>query len=245
MQEEHGLREDAKRTLIDLLFEVKTPAAEKPSALFLLGAIAIEEGEIALGKRRWHAVQKDYPNSPEAKLVQQQAEAFSLLPEMASQASILQPLANNYLRYASNWSRGRATTWVLELEDLPKVEAAIQWYDLIIRDFPGSDAARIALESKMQTILGWQEETGAARRYGLAYDFPKYMPMLLITFQEYVDTFPEAPARHGFRFLIGQAYYATLDFGHAKEWFQGVLESDPSGKSIFGLLARLRLQQMN
>ncbi len=243
MQEEHGLREDAKRTLIEVILESKY-ASQRASALYLLGAIALEEGDLVIAKKRWEQVRKDYPESSEAKKVAQQEEAIALLAGVSQYRSAANPLANLYLRFGDQWSQGRATILAPEFDDLPKVEAAAEWYDLVVREFPNSDAARIAMESKMLTLLGWQDESGSSHRHGLAYDYQKYMPQLIVAFEEYVGTFPEASARHAFRFLIGQAFYNALDFEQAKIWFQGVMESDPSQRSLFGHLARLRLLQL-
>ena len=243
MQEEHGLREDAKRTLIEVVFDSRNPSA-RASALYLLGAIALDEGNIEVAKQRWEQVRKDYPESAEAKKVAQQEEAIALLAGASSYRSAENPLASLYLRFGDQWSQGRATTLTPDFDDLPKVEAAVEWYDLVVRDFPNSAAARIAMESKMLTLLGWQDESVPSRRHGLAYDYQKYMPRLIAAFEEYVGTFPEASARHAFRFLIGQAFYNALEFDQARTWFQGVVESDPSQRSLFGHLARLRLLQL-
>ena len=243
MQEEHGLREEAKLTLIEVVLESNRPP-ERASALYLLGAIALEEGDLLIAKKRWEQVRKDYPESSEAKKVAQQEEAIALLAGVSQYRSAANPLANLYLRFGDRWSQGRATTLAPEIEDLPKVEAAVEWYDLVVREFPNTDSARIAMESKMLTLLGWQDESGSSRRHGLAYDYKKYMPQLIAAFEEYVGTFPEAPARHAFRFLVGQAFYNALEFEQAKIWFQGVRESDPSQRSLFGHLARLRLLQL-
>lgn len=243
MQEEHGLREEAKLTLIEVVFDSRNPS-ERALALYLLGAIALEEGDLVIAKKRWEEVRKDYPESAEAKKVAQQEEAIALLAGVSQYRSAANPLANLYLRFGDQWSRGRATILDPEFDDLPKVEAAAEWYDLVVREFPNTDAARIAMESKMLTLLGWQDESDSSRRHGLAYDYEKYMPRLIVAFEEYVGTFPEASARHAFRFLIGQAFYNALEFEQAKIWFQGVMESDPSQRSLFGHLARLRLLQL-
>jgi hypothetical protein len=52
---------------------------------------------------------------------------------------------------------------------LPHVEMAVDWYDRVIKEFPGSDAAELAYERKLFALIGGKE-LGEDSTYGLRAD---------------------------------------------------------------------------
>ena len=59
------------------------------------------------------------------------------------------------------------------------VELANEWYDRVIKEFPGSDGAELAYERKMFSLIGWKDIGSDGEAYGLRSNYQKYMPQVL------------------------------------------------------------------
>ena len=245
MLEEHGLREDSKRELIDVLFAPKSTKTEQAKALYLLGSISVDEGRVEAGLSRWRELQTKYPETEEAKHVTERAEALSSLVGESAKSFVTNAVASTYLRHADFWSRGKSSIFSIDSSWIPKVETAITWYDLVLDEFPHSPAALVAFESKMKTLIGWKDPGEVGMRYGLfRVENDPHMALLIQCFEDYLAAFPKAGSRQAFRYQIAQTYWHRQDWENTRIWLNKIIESEPNGKSFYIDLARRRLEKV-
>ena len=156
----HGLNDDAKRELINLIFDENAKGKDKPRAYYLLGEIAFDENRIQSAIKTWGYIVKEYPNSDEALIVKERMDEVSkvtLAVYTESFESADYSRAKLYLKNAEFWSEDKDDRWMIDSSWIPKVEFALKWYDKVISEFPKSDAARIAYIGKIRTLLSWKE----------------------------------------------------------------------------------------
>lgn len=212
MLNEHGLTTDAKRELIDVIFHMGSEADDKAQAYYLLGNIAFGENKIKAALNSWEYLVNKYPNSEEAKLVKERITELSEIVLGSAQEDLDNAVARSYLRHAEFWSADKNDIFTIDSSWIPKVEAALKWYDKVISEFPKSKASRIAYEGKLKTLLGWKEPGRDGDAYGIDIEaslanFNKYMPQMLQTFEEFKKNHPDAATLQAFRYQIAQAYW--------------------------------------
>ena len=206
---EHGLTTDAKRELINLIFEKRSKSDDKAQAYYLLGNIAFSEDRIKVALNSWEHLVDKYPNSEEAGLVKDRIAELSEIVIGSAKENLDNAIARSYLRHADFWSEDKSEIFKIDSSWIPNVEAAIKWYDKILIEFPNSKASRIAYEGKLRTLLGWKEVGEDGRYYGIRSDFTKYMPLLLQTFERFEKDHPDASTLQAFRYQIAQAYWGN------------------------------------
>ena len=232
---EHGLTADAKRELIDLIFEKGSSTDDKAQAYYLLGNIAFAEDKIKVALNSWQYLANKYPNSEEAGLVRDKITELSEIVVGSAKESLDNAVARSYLRHAEFWSEDKSDIFMIDSSWISNVDAAIKWYDKIIVEFPKSKAARIAYEGKLKTLLGWKEPGTGGESYGIEAsfyiglpsnllsgaerakailaetkaeaNFTRYMPILLQSFEEFEKDHPEASTLQAFRYQIAQIYW--------------------------------------
>lgn len=101
---EHGLTVDAKRELIDLIFEKGSKKDDKAQAYYLLGNIAFGEDRIKAALNSWKDLVDKYPNSEEAGLVRDRITELSEIVVGSAKESLDNAIARSYLRHADFWS---------------------------------------------------------------------------------------------------------------------------------------------
>ena len=200
---------DAKRELIDLIFEKRGKADDKAQAYYLLGNIAFGENKIKAALNSWEYLVNKYPKSEEAKLVKERITELSEIVLGSAQEDLDNAVARSYLRHADFWSEDKSEIFKIDPSWISNVEAAIKWYDKVLTEFPNSKASRIAYEGKLRTLLGWKEVGQDGRAYGIRSDFTKYMPLLLQTFEGFEKDHPDTSTLQAFRYQIAQAYWGN------------------------------------
>lgn len=230
----HGLNDDAKRELINLIFDENVKAKDKPHAYYLLGAIAFDENRIQAATKTWGYIVEEYPNSDEALIVKERIDELSKVTLSVYTESIETAdysVAKLYLKNADFWSEDKDDRWMIDSSWIPKVEFALKWYDKVISEFPKSEAARIAYIGKIRTLLSWKEFDrfdrtdevievaekiifGGFNRTDEAIEvakkiifFPIYVKQLVNTFGDFEKDFPNDTTLQSCRFQIGQAYF--------------------------------------
>lgn len=123
---EHGLTVDAKRELIDLIFEKGSKTDDKAQAYYLLGNIAFGENKIKVALNSWEHLVTKYPNSKEAKLVKERITELSEIVVGEAKESLNNAIARSYLRHADFWSKGKSDIFNIDGSWIPNVEAAIK-----------------------------------------------------------------------------------------------------------------------
>ena len=252
----HGLNDDAKRELINLIFDENAKGKDKPRAYYLLGEIAFDENRIQSAIKTWGYIVKEYPNSDEALIVKERMDEVSkvtLAVYTESFESEDYSVAKLYLKNAEFWSDGKEDSWMIDSSWIPKVEFALKWYDKVISDFPKSEEARSAYIGKIRTLLGWKGRGDTT--YGVAANFGKYIENLVDTFRSFERDFPNDTTLQSCRFQIGQAYFvrwftpypvispksvAGSNLQQAKEWFDEVITNSREKDTFYRQISEER-----
>ena len=243
MLNQHGLTKEAKAELIDVIFS-KAGNASKAQAYYLLGSIAFEENKITVALDSWRELSKKYPNSRQAKLVKDRINELAEIVGESAKESIENAVALSYLRHGDFWSKRKNEIFTIDSSWIPKVEAAIKWYDKVITEFPKSAASRIAYQDKMRTLLGWEDPGRYGSKHGIEKSFDKYMPLLLETFASFEKEHPTASTLQAFRYQIAQAYWSNKNWEKTHEWLNLIIKESGEGDSFYKDLAERRLKKV-
>ena len=127
---------------------------------------------------------------------------------------------------------------------IPKVEAAIKWYDKVIDEFPNSVASDVAYQDKLRTILGWKEPGQYGSNHGIEKNFVNYMPQLLATFDEWVTEHPDSSTIQAFRYQIAQVYWDQKDWDNTRLWLNKIISTAGEGDSFYKDTAIRRLAKV-
>jgi tetratricopeptide (TPR) repeat protein len=239
----HDLIQEAKLELVDVLFS-KSSDTDKAEALYILGTIAFEEGKINNALDSWVDLVKRFPSSEQATIVKTRIDELSNIAGLSAQENIDNAVAQAYLKNADFWSDDRSKVFVIDSSWIPKVEAALEWYDQVITEFPNSTAAKVAYQEKMKTLLGWKERGQYASSYGIRNDFKKYMPILLETFNSFIQSYPDAATAQAFRYQIAQSYWSQKDWVNTRKWLNEIIEMAGDKDNFYSATAKLRLQKV-
>jgi len=123
----------------------------------ILGSIAFEEERISDALDSWKKLIANYPNSYHAQIISGRIEELAIIVGESPKERLNNTIALSYLRQGDFWSKGKSNIFNIDASWIANVDAAINWYDKVIIEFPGSIASRIAYESKIRTLIGWEE----------------------------------------------------------------------------------------
>ena len=140
MFNKHGLRNEAKKELIEVIFS-KAPPSDKAEAYYLLGSIAFDERRVSVALDSWKIIVVKYPKSKEAALVKDRITELAEIVGESTGESIKNAIAQSYLRHADFWSRGKDLLFNIDSSWISSVESAIKWYDKVLREFPKTASA--------------------------------------------------------------------------------------------------------
>ncbi len=254
----HGLRDEAKKELIGVIFG-KSAAEDKAEAYFILGNIAFTEKNISAAIETWTTLVEKYPNSNHVHFIKDKIQQLAEHTEGLIDETNDNVTARYYLKNAEFWSKDRSKIFRIDTSWIPNFEPAIKWYDKIIEEFPKTASAERAYKEKLFTILGEFPKTTSAERAnqeellkiwgweetGLPSGvFSKYMPLLLDTFQSLEEDFPQSNALQRFRFQIAQVYWKNKKWMQTREWLNRIINAPGDTDSFFKDLARRRLEKV-
>jgi len=243
MLNQHGLTQEAKSELIDVVFS-KSADSDKAQAYYLLGSIAFDENKISVALDSWRDLVKKYPNSTQAKTVKDRISELAEIVGESAKESVENAIALSYLRHGDFWSRGKDSKFTIDSSWIPNVETALKWYDKVVSEFPKSTASRIAYQDKLRTLLGWEDPGRYGDKHGVKSAFGKYMPQLLETFASFEKDHPTASTLQAFRYQIAQAYWSNKDWAKTREWLNLIIKKSGEGDSFYKDLAERRLQKV-
>ncbi len=83
----NGLRDEAKKELVDVLYDSTSPDDDKAYALLLLGEIALDEKNGDAARENWDKLVATYPSSPAAAAAKAKLEVLQQLSSAATQAA--------------------------------------------------------------------------------------------------------------------------------------------------------------
>ena len=240
MFNEHGLKDDAKLELIDVIFS-KSSQKDKAEAYYLLGSIAFDERRVSVALKAWKTLVSKFPKSEKATLVKDKISELAEIVGESTEESINNAVAQSYLRHADFWSDDKDRIFLIDSSWIPNVESAIKWYGKVLAEFPNSPAAERAYKGKLRTILGWKESGRYGESYGIKGDFNKYISQLLETFGAFENDFPKAGTLQAFRYQIAQAYWKNKDWANTRKWLNKILEIAGEQDGFYKDLAQRRL----
>jgi len=239
---EHGLVEDAKRGFIGVTFDSAATDAEKAGALSALGDIAFDQNNIGLAISTWRELIERFPESEEAKLVDERLDQIGEIVETTATGTLDNQIARSHLRNGDWWSRGREEGITIDTSWIPRDEAALQWYDRVISEFPGTPSATIALKRKFQTVYGWEEPGQYGQTYGVKRT--GQVQNLIDVFTQLETADPADADLQRFRFMIAQSFWAHQKFDETREWLQKIIDADEGRGGFYADLAEWRLKKV-
>lgn len=150
----HGLKDEAKQELIDVIYGT-SGADAKADAYYYLGNIALTERKVTVAISTWNELVKKYPNSKRVVEVQQQIEGLKAGLDDTLAVVLENVTANLYLRYAKYWLIDYSPPPIstFGLSDEVQEEAGLKWLDKIIVEFPGTAEAEQAYKHKLSVLL--------------------------------------------------------------------------------------------
>ena len=240
----HGLKEEAQLELIDLIFDDETSDTDIAKSYYFLGTIAFENDEASLAVRTWRELVELYPNSDQAMLVVDRIDELAGMVGDSLKESVNNAVALSYLHHGDFWSRGKARINTIDSSWISNVESAIKWYDKVIKEFPGTTAAKVAYVGKIRTLLGWEDPGRYGDKHGILGDFNQYMPLLLNTFESFENDFPDSPSLQAFRYQIAQGYWKNKDWNNTRQWLQQIIQVAGDDDSFYKDLAIRRLNKV-
>ena len=158
----------------------------------------------------------------------------------------------NYIMNGNFYSQDKPRRLGIDSSYIDKVETAIWWYDKVIEEFPGTEAANEAFREKIRTLIGWTDGYGDDREeFGLhnRRKGRKYFPLIEATFLKLETGFPEDPYLEAFAFQIAQQYlvhvlaYRNQDYKeNCKKWLEKTIALAEGKDTFYSHLSQLRLR---
>lgn len=239
----HNLKAHALELFIELFHNPKSTANTKAEALYYMGQLSFDDSRYSTALDDWQRLIKEYPTNQKALEIKDRIFQLREVFAKVSDASITSTIAQSYVNNGDFWSDADKK-FTIDASWLPRVELALQWYDKILSEFPGTDGAEVAFQRKLFTIIGWKEIGQDGDRFGLSADYSKYMPLLLKTFQEFETAFPNNSYLQGFRYQIAQAYWGHKDWASTRKWLTTIIEIGKHQPSFYTETARARLNKI-
>jgi hypothetical protein len=158
-------------------------------------------------------------------------------------ASLESLVARSYIRNGDFWADGDKK-FNIDSSWMSHVDLAVNWYDRVIQEFPGSDAAEIAYQRKMFALIGWRE----LGRDGEAYGFEVQLSAVHTASTENIrgirGRFSKSSHLQGFRYQIAQAYWGPKDWDNTRAWLNKVIEAGAGQDSFYTDTAKARLKKI-
>ena len=151
----HGFEVDAKRAFIDLLYNDEAHEEDKADALYQLGLIAFNNKDIGLATETWSLLIDEFPNTEKGRTVSAGIKYLledygALVLESATEEirnreeEMRDAQAQSYLFNAQFWW-DPPKQWGIYTSHIDQFTMAREWYDKVVTEFPGTDAAKKAM----------------------------------------------------------------------------------------------------
>ncbi len=239
----HNFTEIAKERFLDVYHDPSSSDDDKAEALYLVGQITFEEGNYSVALDDWEILIRKYPESVQTKEIAKRIPQLRDIITSDMEGTVTNVVAQSYLLNGDFWSNADRK-FTIDSSWMPSLEIAINWYDKIIEEFPGTSDAAIAYQRKMFTLLGWKESSRTGRAFGLKDDFEKYIAQVLETFNNFEKEFPKNSFLQGFRYQIAQAFWANEDWSNTRKWLQKVIAAGEGEDTFYTETAKARLKKI-
>jgi tetratricopeptide (TPR) repeat protein len=239
----HNLNDRALEMFIVIYNTPNVSANDKSEALFYMGQITFDEGRISVALDDWQKLIKDYPSSQRAIEIKGRLNQLKDVFSKSLDENISSSVAQSYINNGDFWAETEKA-FKIDGSWLPNVELSIEWYDRVIKEFPGTYAAELAYSRELFAIIGWTELGEYGSSYGVKGDFKKYMPSLLQTYNSFETAFPESSFLQGFRYQVAQAYWKKKDWANTRLWLNKIIEKGEGQTSFYSETAKARLTKI-
>lgn len=229
----HGLKDRAMESYIAILHTKSLPAEAKAEALYYMGQMSFEAGSFATAMNDWEKLVAEYPNSPRAAELK---DRFTQLQEVYSRVTdppIDSVVARSYIKNGDFWAGGERR-FSVATDLLPSLDLALDWYDRVIHEFAGSDAADVAMQRK---VFLWLNAVDG--------DYPRNLTGLLEAFTTYESAFPRDENLQGFRYQISQVYWRHGDWLTTTQWLNRIITVAGDKSTFYSDMAKARLENMH
>lgn len=221
----HGLEVDAKRAFIDLLYNDEAHEEDKADALYQLGLIAFNNKDIGLATETWRILIDEFPSTEKGRTVsagiKYLLEDYNALVLESAKEEVSDVSAQSYLLNAQFWW-DPPKQWGIYTSHINQFTMAREWYDKVVTEFPGTDAAKKAMSYRfmlykdgMETY--WEERQllfdGLRKKeipnaiLELSQDFEPRILLLIHEYNKFVEDFPGDAIAHIMELQIAQEYY--------------------------------------
>ena len=251
----NGLTMEAKREYIEMFHESQSDEVRQ-SCLYELGRLSLKENDFEAAIFNWRLLLQKFPSSDKAGLVRDHVDLLASRLEKVSHANIENKTAVLYLDNGDFHSDDiSSTAWVYDTSYLDPVEISLHWYERVISNFPGSEAAEVAYVKIFKTLIGKYGTSGTygeaghgfkGARYGKGADREsarRYLSRMVQCFEAYAKNYPSGSFLNQMRFQIGQAYWAINDIHQASDWLNQVVVSGHDSE-LLTYIARQRLNAL-
>ncbi|HWC97919.1 MAG TPA: hypothetical protein VG456_14255 [Candidatus Sulfopaludibacter sp.] len=229
----HGLKGRAMESFIAILHTPSYAAGAKAEALYYMGQMSFEDGSFATAMNDWEKLVRDYPESPRAAELK---ERFTELQEVYTRVAdppIDSVVARSYIRNGDFWAASERK-FPLETKFLPSLDLGVAWYDRVIKEYPGTEAADVAMQRKVFLWLSFAD-----------HDYPRNLAGLLDAFHEYEAAFPRDENMQAFRYQISEVFWRRGDWLTTTEWLNKIVAASAGRTSFYADMAKARIENMH
>jgi tetratricopeptide (TPR) repeat protein len=229
----HGLKSRAMEIYVAILHTPKSSAAAKAECLYYMGQMSFEDGSFATAMNDWEKLVAEFPDSPHAAELK---DRFTQLQEVYSKAAdppIDSVVARSYIKNGDFWAGGERR-FPMETKLLPNIDLGAAWYERVIQEFPGTEAADLAMQRKVFLWLDFVET-----------DYPRNVSGLLEAFAAYEAAFPKDENMQAFRYQISEVYWRHGDWLTTTQWLNKIIAASGGRNTFYSDMARARLENMH
>lgn len=267
--DEHGFSDEARLLLIEMtsgpFTRITQTEEDLADGLHLLGEIALKGDNLAGAIVAWNSLVDGHPNSEQANSVKERIDElkFEFRKNLSDLESSLR--AKSYFANADLWLRStEVRSPPIDTSFIPSDEAAFDWFNQVIEDFPGTSHAELAYERMIEYLLG-------KAKIRLGYPLPgqysaesrseylrrlaailndarsavkKGVTLAVPILEDFEESFPNSNKLQRLRYLIGQMYWLAGDLESARLWLGRVIHADLEENTFYRDLAFRRLENL-
>ena len=265
MLDEHGFSDEARLHLIEMvsdpLMALTQTEEDIADGLHLLGEIALKSDNSAGAITSWNSLVNRYPNSELADSVKERTEElrFEFEKKLADLASSVK--AQSYFNNADVWLKSTEVhSPSPDSSFIPSDEAAFDWFNRVIEDFPETSHAELAYERMIEHRLGTVDYRMPEKKYSesnseyrIRLEIDQLKRRLYATLaaglaapilEDFEKSYPDSHKLQRLRYLIGQTYWIAGDLESARLWLSRIIDADQDENTFYRDFAFRRLQNL-
>jgi len=243
---EHNLNNRAKEIFIEIATAADSNQSDKATAIYELGSIAFNEGNIDTAISEWRLLQEDYPQKASEFDIEGKLKRISDIYGDSAEQDLQNAIAQSYIKNGDFYTAEKSETTTIDTSWIPLIDASVAWYDRVIEEFPGTNEAKRAYLKKFAAYVGWRGRGQYDESYGLYNDFQVTQTLVKLEelLSEFEAAFPEDGNLQRMRFTIAQGYWGRRDWAKTKEWLNVIIDNDDGINGFWKDVAEWRLKKV-